>query len=473
MGKSYVATETTQLSIKGTVEDTNDKVGSVKSTGEDTNTKITSAKTTAEDTNTKVGSVKGTVEATQTTVNAVDGKADDILALLNKEQIFGFIEHCATLSPGSRIEYIGINRDYSPIVITKGGGYSLTSWADFPWLKENKPYMVKADGTADYALCETDYTKKADGVTASDVANTSYNGGAFAWAPKIYKMEYMLGDDRYVLFSMTERDGFEAVGFIDPNGNELDGVWIPMFYGSIVSSKMRSISGTQPDYGHTTAEQKTAIDAFGSRAKFFGGAIVETLIDLMIMFCKNTDLQDAYGYGNCNGYNSGGSPTYGVKANAVVGGGQFYGTSDKTSLNKVFHSIVLGTYQQYMRDPYTLLVSGAVKVSKNYSYDLTGAAYTAAGITFDSSSSGWEYPNKYVAVPGFGALPVRPCSGSTSTGGCDGLYVNVSDVRLGLRFGSCDNDLTAGPRCLNLLNVAAIAHWTIGAAVLLLPPASV
>ena len=58
--------------------------------------------------------------------------------------------------------------------------------------------MVRSDGTPDYRLKEDNYAYKEDGTTASDVANTSYNGGAFSWLMKIYKQEYMVGTDRVV-----------------------------------------------------------------------------------------------------------------------------------------------------------------------------------------------------------------------------------------------------------------------------------
>lgn len=393
---------------------------------------------------------------------------EEVLNIVKTASAYGFIEHNSILSPGSRIEYIGANRNWNPITITMGGGYSLGDWADFPWLKANKPYMVKSDGTPDYRLKETDYTKKEDG-TDSDVANTSYDGGAFAWAMKIYKKEYMAGDDRYVLFAFEKLDGFEPVGFLDPNNNELEGVWIPMFYGSIVSNVMKSISGVQPEYGNATAAQKTAIDAFGARAKFFGGPIVHTLIDLMILFSKTTNLQAFYGNGNMNGYDTSLTPTMGVKQNAVIGGGQFYGTTDGRSLNKIFHSIVLGSYQQWTRDPYTICVSGRLKVSKNYDYSLTAEGYSDIGIDY-TSSSGWEYPHRYKTVPGFGAVPVKPCGGSTSTGGCDGLYVNAGITAVARRFGGCDSGLIGGPRSLALGDAAAVAGWVLGSAVLLLPP---
>lgn len=411
-------------------------------------------------------------------VNIADKETlDKIYNALVPDEIYGFIEHMDILAPGQRIEYTGANKDYSPITVNKETGQaSYNSWANFPWLLANKPYMVHSDGTADYRLNENNYAQKEDG-SASDVANAAYDGGAFAWAMKIYKQEYTVGSDRVVNFSISKRDGFEPIGFIDPSNRELEGVWIPMFYGTIISDKMKCISGNQPCYNTATAAEKTAIDAFGSKAKFFGGAIVETLIDLMILFAKTTDLQAAYGNGNCSGYDASLAPTYGVKQNAVVGGGQFYGTSDGKSLNKIFHSIVLGSYNQWMRDPYVVCVNGKVKVSKNYNYDLTGAAYEDAGITHgkinDNAAYGPVYAHIFRTIGGFGALPAAPYKGSTALGGCDGMWVNTGITAVALRFGHCNDGLTAGPRALVLNNTAGNAAWLLGAAILLLPPVGV
>ena len=411
-------------------------------------------------------------------VNIADKETlDKIYNALVPDEIYGFIEHMDILAPGQRIEYTGANKDYSPITVNKETGQaSYNSWANFPWLLANKPYMVHSDGTADYRLNENNYAQKEDG-SASDVANAAYDGGAFAWAMKIYKQEYTVGSDRVVNFSISKRDGFEPIGFIDPSNRELEGVWIPMFYGTIISDKMKCISGNQPCYNTATAAEKTAIDAFGSKAKFFGGAIVETLIDLMILFAKTTDLQAAYGNGNCSGYDASLAPTYGVKQNAVVGGGQFYGTSDGKSLNKIFHSIVLGSYNQWMRDPYVVCVNGKVKVSKNYNYDLTGAAYEDAGITHgkinDNAAYGPVYAHIFRTIGGFGALPAAPYKGSTALGGCDGMWVNTGITAVALRFGNCADGLAAGPRALALSSTAGNASWSVGAAILLLPPVGV
>lgn len=413
---------------------------------------------------------------------------DKVYNILAADPVYGFIEHNGILSPGSRIEYIGLNKDFSPLVRNKAdGSMALNSWADFPVIKANKPYMVRADGTPDYRMSETNYAQKESG-GASDVANSSYNGGAFSWLMKIYKNEEMVGNDRIVRFSLTARDGYEPVGFIDPSNNELEGVWLPMFYGSILGAsgstpKMVSLSGMQPTHSNTTAQEKTAITNFSSRAVFLGGPIVETITDLLIMFAKTTNLQEAYGYGNCAGYDASQSPTYGVKQNAIVGGGQFYGTDDQHSLNKIFHSIVLGSYQQWMRDPYEVVVNGRVKVSKNYTYDPTGAAYTDTGIavpdnkTWDTNHNALDYPAHFRTVPGYGSIPALGMDGgSSATGGCDGLWrkdPKQTFTGVCLRFGYCTDGLGCGLRARDWDHAAANAYWHIGAADLLLPPVGV
>lgn len=413
---------------------------------------------------------------------------DKVYNILAADPVYGFIEHNGILSPGSRIEYIGLNKDFSPLVRNKAdGSMALNSWADFPVIKANKPYMVRADGTPDYRMSETNYAQKESG-GASDVANSSYNGGAFSWLMKIYKNEEMVGNDRIVRFSLTARDGYEPVGFIDPSNNELEGVWLPMFYGSILGAsgstpKMVSLSGMQPTHSNTTAQEKTAITNFSSRAVFLGGPIVETITDLLIMFAKTTNLQEAYGYGNCAGYDASQSPTYGVKQNAIVGGGQFYGTDDQHSLNKIFHSIVLGSYQQWMRDPYEVVVNGRVKVSKNYTYDPTGAAYTDTGIavpdnkTWDTNHNALDYPAHFRTVPGYGSIPALGMDGgSSATGGCDGLWrkdPKQTFTGVCLRFGGCYVGLACGLRARTWNGAATLADWNIGAADLLLPPVGV
>lgn len=400
---------------------------------------------------------------------------DDIGNLAKEyKYTYGFVEHMDILSPSNRIEYIGVNQGYRAMSVDKTNHTTdYGSWADFPVITENKPYMVHSNGVEDYQLDENNYALKLDG-TPSDVANTEYDGGAFAKFPKVYVKRWVEGNDRHVRFSFVPIDGYIPCGFIDQDHNELDHVWIPMFYGSTVNGKMRSLSGLQPDTDQNTTAQYKYISAVSDRAVFFAGAIIETIKDILYMLFKTTDLQAACGTGNSSGYVSDASQNYGVLPNAVVEGGQFYGTSTNKSLNKIFHSIVLGSYQQYQRDPYYLCVNGRFKVSTDYTYDLTGGSYVDTGVDCEPvTSTTWKYPNNLVPIDGFGNVPAVPYNGSTSTGYCDGVYHSASWASLSAvvrRFGCCLNGSDGGLSCLHLNGSAAHASWSISASVLLLPP---
>lgn len=401
---------------------------------------------------------------------------DKVYHLLEQTPIYGFIEHNDIADFDRRIEYIGANRNYTPMRMGENGTVDPGSWADFPWLLANKPWMVHADGTPDYPLDENDYTRREDG-TASDVAKTGYSGGAFSWIKRIYKNEYMAGNDRVVRFCMAPLAGFEPVGFLDGEGNVLEGVWLPMFYGAVVGSSMRSIAGTQPTVGKTVEESKTAIDAFGSRARFFGGAIACTLADIMVMLAKTVDLASVFGHGNSKGYDASANLA-GVKSNGVLGGGRFYATDDKTSLNKAFHSLIPVSNNIVLYDPYLAVLHGIFRFSPDYTYDLTANSYENSGITMPvPASTGWYWPQKVVTLPGLGGVPMAPYTGTAQSGA--GILMHTTqelhDYRwVAARYGHCNvgnRNSGGGARCV-FFSDSEVSYSTVkGAAVLLLPPA--
>lgn len=392
---------------------------------------------------------------------------DHIFDYMDNNAVYGFIEHCDVLSPSQRIEYIGFNKDFVPLKMNlSNGSCALNGWENFPFLLKNKPWMVKSDGTPDYQLNEDDYRYKASGGD-SDVDNVDYDGGAFAWIPKIYKKEVMYGNDRYVYFSMNNLPDFKPIGFKGPDGEEREGVWLPMYYSTLINDKYRSLATGAPDQSHNTAQQNTYIKNFSQNAYFLGGGLLETLIDIMIMLSKTTDLQGAFGHGNMSGGNS---AQY-MLDNAVIGGGAFYGTSNNKALNKVFHSLVLITQNQYQRDPYEVIIKNRVKVGLDYNYDPTGATYLDTGIdVFEEAapSNGWKYPHVYKTVSDYGAIPIiEGAKGSTSLGGCDGVYTSASQKTADtvcLRFAVCSNGANGGPRARNWNNTATNTNWNIGAA---------
>lgn len=362
------------------------------------------------------------------------------------------------------------NSEFDPMLTNEGTGTATAGdWGDFltDTLK-NLPYMVGEDGVADYQLDPTDYSKKAEDGTASDYNNTSYNGGAFAWINKIYmKEEYAQdGNSRRVIFADGEYEGFEAVGFNDGE-DELEGIWIPMGY--MDASGRVLVAGTTPVASKTCDQEWAIIQGKGTRSRFLGGPILNVLRDLMYMMFKNTDIQARAGHGRC----SAGSQQ--VINNAKVDNGNvvgWKGTAAATkALNKYFHSQVLGSYQQYLRDPYTLLINGQVYACDDYSYALSATGKTATGKTWGTSSA-WNYPKKleYLGA-GLGSLPKYENTGSTSTGLCDGVYGNTSGTRVARRLGFCADGLVDGPSCVGLNDEASYASWSCGVGRALLPSA--
>ena len=413
--------------------------------------------------------------------------------------VYGMIIHENNLDPATRVEYIGANKDYAPMSMdfaTHEMNYG--GWANWDWLKANVPVMANFDGGINYYLDPNDYTKKTDG-TASDVANINYSGDAMAVIKLIYKKEWKAGHDRYVLFCEEQLDpDFLPVGF-NVGGQVRDYMLIPMFYGSIDSTgKMRSISGewscltasgSHADVQGTAAEalsetagitteiQQKAIANASAKALFFGGPLVQTLMDICFMLTKSTNSQAKFGNGVCSTYSSSGSTKdnhYSTLQNAVVSDGRFYGTNDSKSFCKIFHSAVLGSYMLWQRDPYVLLVDGRLKVSLDYTYDVTGAKYIDTGLDFKPADTNVHYYPYTVVVRGYGALPMLDGQdkASTALGYCDGVWGNSSGVRVSLRFGASHNGLGCGLSARTLGTDAAGAWWSHGASKLLPGPAA-
>ena len=170
----------------------------------------------------------------------------------------------------------------------------------------------------------------------------------------------------------------------------------------------------------------------------------------------------------CSTYVEDKAQHYGTQINTVVGGGQFYGSSDQKSFNKIFHSCVMGSYMLWQRDPYMLLKNGRILVSPDYTYDLTGATYLDTGV--DLAANGYYATTR--VIEDFGSVPTDELVCSSATGYCDHTWVNATILAVSLRFGSCNHGLPDGLFARPLSIVAANAWWGCAASKLLPAPAA-
>lgn len=384
---------------------------------------------------------------------------------------WAFDQNFSDANPDSCITYPSDfeNALFAKMHTNEGTGTATAGdWLDF--LEEtlkNFPYMVASSGVADYPLDPDDYTKKQGSSEASDYNNTSYKGGAFAWMNKLHTHEEYSsdGESREVIFADGAADGFLPTGFHDGE-NELEGIWLPMGY--MDASGRTLVAGTTPVASKTCDQEWAIIQAFSERARFLGGPILNFLRDLEYMLFKSTDIQAHAGHGRCN------AGSQAVVANAVVANGAvrgWKGTSNQTTMNKYFHSQLLGSYQQLIRDPYTLLIGGKLYVDPYYRYVLSATDKIDTGITWPTDSA-WNYP-KHLQYLGdmAGSFPKHENTGSTSTGLCDGVYGNASGTRVARRLGYTSGALIAGPACVGLDSEASGAAWICGVGCALLPSA--
>lgn len=389
---------------------------------------------------------------------------------------WAFNQNFADKNPATTIAYpTGFtNSNFAKMLTNEGTGTATYGgWEDF--LKEtlkNYPAMVKKSGEIDYLLNPADYTKKKEGGAGSDYNNLNYNGGAFAWLNRIYMLEIYSGnkESREVQFADGPADGFTPVGFYDGENNVLEGIWLPMGY--MDASGRTLIAGTTPVESKTCDQEKALIDGFSSRARFLGGPIMNVLRDLEYMLFKSTDIQLQAGHGRCNGGN------VNVVNNNVVNNGLvegWKGTNTKKDMNKYFHSQVLGSYQQWLIDPYTISCKNVVKMSPNYNYDLSGDSYINTNIVLSYHEND-IYSSSLIPLGDsrLGSMPKDENTGSSNTGLCDsGPSGSVSSVNIAVsrRLGVCNSDLKDGPAAIFTKDSPTYTAWIIGVGVILLPPA--
>ena len=218
--------------------------------------------------------------------------------------------------------------------------FNLGSWTDNEFFMP-RPCMVKYDGTVDYYLDPNDYTKKEDKVTESDVANPDYEGNAMMewgrygckiWVKIIpdsgneFRAKVYIADDQV-------DDQYHCYNFINEDGDEVDHFYTPIYNGSLIEGRLRSISGQKP-----IAEQSIQNQYKTARQNNVGDANIwtmETNVDhqlvtlLIMLISKSVDTQNIFGNGRVYADNI-------IDTGSLDKKGLFYGKNDKTTGVKIF-----------------------------------------------------------------------------------------------------------------------------------------
>ena len=382
-----------------------------------------------------------------------------------RDYLFGYDLVKSTSSPSGRVSYPDDvdNAGFTPAKMNFGGSFSYGDWNFAPGEKfMPRPCMLTYAGVVDHYLNPNDYTQKAEG-GASKVADTSFGGNAMMEWPKIYTKRWEEGGVYHFRCSDTPQDeSWECWSNYDRLNNQIDHFYTPIYFGSNVSSKLRSISGQANMVSQNATTEINYAKANGN--DWYTEVLADRLLiqDLLVMMGKSTDGQTVYGKGRCDTNSA-------VNTGTMNSRGMFWGSNNGTDGVKVF-GMEHFWGNLWRRTAGWMNVNGTQKVkltrgtkdgSTASDYNTDGNGYkTVSGATPSGTSGGYISSMK---TEGFGRIPVT-ASGSSSTFEADGLWYNNSGTMYAVVGGGWGNDLQCGPFYADLNDTPSASYSYVGAA---------
>ena len=379
-------------------------------------------------------------------------------------KVYGYRISKTESDPVARVEYLFDAEGMTPASMNyETGEFDYGDWADEWFVTENRPCMLKSDGTVDYYLDPNDYTKKEDGETASDVANTGYDGNAMAQIPLVWVYRYEDDDYYYEIISNSKiDDNYKAYAHTRADGTIADYFFAAMFGASGNASKLRSLSGQTLNQTMTTDQQLQGATANGSGWYIESWSRRELIRTLLVLMGKSTDTQSVFGNGNGRqASNASGL----LQTGTLKDKGQFYGYNTNNQQVKVFH--IEGFWGDQWNRVAGLINNGGkiyVKMTPEGNgyrvYDTSG--YIETNISTPTASQ--SYINK-VSCSEYGMIPIA-VSGSGSTYFCDVMWSNNSQLDYLIAGGSANNaSAVLGAFTFNVNNAPSNANWNNGCAI--------
>ena len=360
------------------------------------------------------------------------------------------------------------------------GAFNYGSWEDAFFMP--RPCMLKSDGTVDYYLDPDDYTKKEDG-TASDIANTAYDGNAMMeWGRNGRKIWLKIqpssdGHSAKVWIANNQVDSkFHDYSFHNCKGESAEHFYTPIYNGSVISSKMRSLSGQTVSKTLTGTAEITAAKANNPSTDELWN--IECFADrllinmLLVLMGKSLDTQTVFGQGlNANGSEA---INDGFTTGVHNAKGLFYGTNSGAAATYTNAVKVFGMENyygfQWRRTNGLILSSGVTKYKLTYGtedgsaatgYNTDGTDYKDVNVTPSGTSGGYISAAKFTEDGMFSDI----MSGSASTYFCDGTWFNTNSNRFALFGGRSSNGALVGAFFLDLDAAVSGANWYFGASV--------
>ena len=404
-------------------------------------------------------------------------KANRTTTIIKSHYLYGYDLTVGTANPSDRVTYPSDvdNAGFTPAAMDFSSGvFNYGSWNIEPGTEfMPRPCMLTYAGVVDHYLDPDDYTKKTDG-SASSVSNPSFGGNAMMEWPKIWTKRWEENGVYHFRCSNVQIDGdYECWCNYDRLNNQIDHFYTPIFYGSNVSNKMRSISGQSNLVDQNTSTEIAYAKANGN--DWYIEVLADRLLiqDLLVLMAKSTDGQTAYGSGR-----SAGGDNIAIGQGTMDTKGMFWGSNDGTSGVKVFGMENLWG-NLWRRTAGWINANGTQKVkltrgthdgSNATDYNTDGSGYlTVSGATPSGNSGGYI---KTMKTMPYGRIPYD-LTGSATTHEADGIFYNNSGTMYVLVGGNWGCGLIGGPFHAGLCYGVTDSYMYYGAALSCKPRATV
>lgn len=371
-------------------------------------------------------------------------------------ELYGFDIDPDDSNPATRISYPADvdNAEWDPMTVNQStGAYTLGLWANTFFIKGIRPVMLKYDGTVDYELNHENQNYKLDGTTPSDIANASYEGNAMVEFSKIYFKRWQDASGQHVRVSNFQIDPSYKCYQHMYDGAELDKIYLPMFEGASVSSKVRSIAGQTPMNTQAGAAEKTQIEANGAGWQFDDWMNAQMVTHLLFLLGKSSDLQATFGRGH---YDGGTAASSLLQTGSLKSKGMFYGTSGNAAVKFLWLENYYGDrWDRKYGVVYT--TSGHILTKPYPPYNTDGSSYTDTGITISGTNGGYISETKMTE---YGEFPTV-ASGSETTYQPDGCWFNTTQLNFLLWGAGCHDGLRVGA-AFDVDDPFSDSSWHIG-----------
>ena len=386
--------------------------------------------------------------------------------------VYGFKIDSTISNPNSNITYLEDAIGKTPAYMNYSNGeFNYGDWKNAFFMP--KPCMLKSNGEVAYYLNPNNYALKEDG-SASDISNTSFDGNAMMeWGrggkqiwTKIVADSTGFGASVYISNAKKD-DDYKAWSFVGRDGTLKKHFYTPIYNGSNVSNKLRSLSGQTcaSSLSGTTEITYAQANGVGWHTEIIADRI---LINLLLMLIgKSTNTQATFGNGH---YINGSSASSLLKTGTMDNKGLFWGTNGSGSGVKIF-GMENWWGNMWRRTSGLVNANGTQKYKLTYGmedgssiigWNTDGSGYKTVGNSTPSGTSG-GYLNRMLWTKDgmFG----KNASGSETTYYCDGMGFNNSQNSYALVGGACNNSWSCGAFALNLGNLVSYAVWAIGATI--------